>query len=488
MVASVGFASGEAARDRLFIGGEWLEPRARGTIPVEDPADGSIIAHVGAATSPDVDLAVSAAREAFPQWRGLLPAARGEILWRIAEKILANADSLSLLESRDNGKPVGDAQGLDIPAAAGAFKYYAGWCQNICGKTVRISIPGEYHAYTSFEPVGVVGQIVPWNYPLLAASLKLAPALAAGCTCVLKPAEQTPLTTLKLAELIEEAGVPAGVVNILPGYGPEAGVAIASHPGIDKVAFTGSTAVGREIVQASSGNLKRVSLELGGKSPTVVFADADLNAAIAGAAAAIYANSGQICCAGSRLLVEASVFDQVVRGIAKIAAQIRIGRGTDEGTQMGPLISQHQLSVVSDYVSSATDQGARVLAGGEPVRGEGYFMKPTVLVGVDCEMRAFQEEIFGPVLVAMPFTNFDHAVELANKTDYGLSANVWTRDLSKGHRVAAALKAGSVWINGFAFIDMALPYGGMKQSGWGRENSWSGLSMYLEEKAVVAAI
>ena len=375
-----------------------------------------------------------------------------------------------------------------MPLAADLFRYMAGWATKIEGNTIPISVPytpeTRYLAYTVREPVGVVGQIIPWNFPLLMAAWKLGPALATGCCIVLKPAEQTPLTALRLGELITEAGLPDGVVNIVPGYGETAGAALAAHEDVDKVAFTGSTEVGRLIVQAAAGNLKKVSLELGGKSPNIVCGDADLDVAIAGAASAIFFNHGQCCCAGSRLYVEEKIFDKVVEGVAEQARKIKLGPGMSKDAQMGPLVSEEQLQRVTGYLDSGKAQGAKAVCGGQRRGDKGYFVEPTVLVNTNEKMKVVQEEIFGPVVAAMPFRNSEDVLPVANDSVYGLAAGIWTKDISKAHRIASQLRAGTVWINCYNIFDAALPFGGYKQSGWGREMGHDALEMYTETKAV----
>jgi phenylacetaldehyde dehydrogenase len=396
------------------------------------------------------------------------------------------------LETLDNGKPLKVAKAADVPLAVDLFRYMAGWATKIEGNTIPISVPyapgAKYLAYTLREPVGVVGQIIPWNFPLLMAAWKLGPALAAGCTVVIKPAEQTPLSCLLLGELVQEAGIPDGVVNIVPGYGETAGAALAAHPDVDKVAFTGSTEVGRLILQAAAGNLKKVSLELGGKSPNVVFGDVDLDAAIAGSASAIFFNHGQCCCAGSRLYVENSIFDKVVEGVSAKADKIRVGPGMDKSTDMGPLVSEEQLNRVCGYLESGFSEGAKAVAGGKRHGDKGYFVKPTVLVNTRDDMKVVQEEIFGPVVTAIPFKDTSEMIAKANDSVYGLAAGIWTRDIQKAHRMAAELRAGTVWINCYNIFDAALPFGGYKQSGWGREMGHDVLELYTEVKAVCAAL
>jgi len=482
-------------RKKLLIGGEWLDAASGETFAVRNPATEEVIAECAAGDAADVDKAVAAARRAFVgPWRGMLPAERARLMWRIAEAIEAHTEELATLESRDNGKPVAYARMVDVPWSAEIFRYMAGWATKLEGNTIPVSAfnlapPGtQFHAYTVREPVGVVGQIIPWNFPLLMAAWKIAPALATGCTVVLKPAEETPLTALRLGQIMLEAGLPEGVVNVVTGFGETAGAAIAAHPDIDKVAFTGSTEVGRLIAKAATGNLKKVTLELGGKSPNIIFDDADLSQAIPGAANAIFFNSGQVCAAGSRLYVQRRVFDEVVGGLGEAAKSIVVGNGADPATQMGPLVSGQQLSRVTDLVNSGLQQGARAVTGGGRTGDVGYFFQPTLFADVRPDMRVCREEIFGPVVVAAPFDDPSEVPPIANNSIYGLAAGVWTRDVAKAHRMAAAINAGTVWVNCYSVMDPALPFGGYKQSGWGREMGHAVLENYTESKTVVVQI
>ncbi|MET7331127.1 aldehyde dehydrogenase family protein [Nonomuraea sp. NPDC005650] len=474
---------------QLFIDGRWVDAASGRTFATPNPATGRPLAHVAEADAEDVERAVRAARRAFDgPWSRLTPSERGRLIWKIGDLILEHAEELAQLESLDNGKPLAVARAADIPLSADMFHYMAGWATKIEGNTITPSVPympgAAFHAYTLREPVGVVGQIIPWNFPLLMAAWKLAPALATGNTVILKPAEQTPLTALRLAELIAAAGIPDGVVNVLPGYGETAGAALAAHDGVDKVAFTGSTEVGKLIVHAAAGNLKKVSLELGGKSPNIVFDDADPELAVQGAANAIFFNHGQCCVAGSRLFVQRSHFEQVVEGVADIARGIRLGSGLEPDTQMGPLVSDEQLRRVTGYLDSGRSEGARTVVGGARHGEEGYFVQPTVITDTRPDMKIVREEIFGPVVVASPFSDLDEIAAQANDTTYGLGAGIWTRDISKAHALAGKLRAGTVWINCYNVFDAALPFGGYKQSGWGREMGHEVLEAYTEVKAV----
>ncbi|HEV7444712.1 MAG: Succinate semialdehyde dehydrogenase [Gammaproteobacteria bacterium] len=479
---------------RLFIGGEWVESKSRERISVVDPATGREIASVADANEADVDRAVAAARKAFESgpWADMLPADRQALLWKLSDLVEKNMDELAELESIDNGKTKFMATVVDVAGTRDYFRYMAGWATRIEGSTFATSIHGppgvKFHTYTQREPVGVVAQIVPWNFPLAMAAWKLGPALATGCTCILKPAEQTPLTALRLAELIAEAGFPPGVVNVLTGLGETTGAALVAHPGVDKVAFTGSTPVGKLINKSATDTLKRVSLELGGKSPVIVLPDADIDSVIGGAANAIFFNAGQVCCAGTRLFAHKKVFDRVVEGISTAASSIQLGPGLDPKTQMGPLVSREQQERVLGYIESGRKEGATVVAGGETPSSPGFYVKPTVLANVRSDMKVVREEIFGPVLVAQRFEDLDDIAALANDTPYGLAASIWSNDLRAVQRLVPRIRAGTVWVNCHNFVDPNMPFGGFKQSGFGREHGRAVLDLYTELKSVCMAI
>jgi len=473
---------------KMFINGKWVEAASGKTFPSYNPATGEVMAQVAEGDREDINRAVKAARAAFETgaWPNMSASQRGRLIWKLGDLIEEHLEEFAQLESLDNGKPLAVARVADVPLAADLFHYMAGWATKVEGNTIPFS--PKYFAYTRREPVGVVGQIIPWNFPLLMAAWKLGPALATGCTVVLKPAEQTPLSALLLAELIAEAGFPDGVVNVVTGYGETAGAALAAHPDVDKIAFTGSTEVGKLIVHAAAGNLKKVTLELGGKSPNIVFADADISSTIAGASSAIFFNQGQCCCAGSRLYIEQSMFDKVVSGVADEARKIKVGPGFDPDTSMGPLVSEEQLNRVCNYLESGFSEGAEAVVGGHKRAGSGYFVEPTVMVKTNPSMKVVREEIFGPVVCAMPFTDIDKLIAEANQSEYGLAGAVWTRDISKAHSVAAKLRAGTVWINCYNVFDASLPFGGYKQSGWGREMGHEALELYTEVKTVCAQL
>lgn len=480
---------------RLLIDGNWVEAVSGKRFDVLDPATGDVIATVAEGDRADVNAAVKAARRAFEDsaWSRLTASERGKLLWKLADLLEANLDEFAEIESLDNGKPRAVAAAADVPLAVDLFRYMAGWATKIEGTTIPISVPylpgAEFHSYTLREPVGVVGQIIPWNFPLLMAAWKLGPALATGCTVVLKIAEETPLSALRLGQLVLDAGFPPGVVNMITGYGETAGAALSAHPDVDKVAFTGSTEVGKLIVKAAGEtNLKRVTLELGGKSPNIILPDADLEMAVPGAASAIFFNHGQCCCAGSRLYVHRSQFDQVVEGIADAAARIKVGPGMHPETEMGPMVSQVQQNRVCGYLQAGIDEGARAVVGGNRLGDAGYFVEPTVLVDTNPKMSVIREEIFGPVVAAVPYSDMDDLVNVANDSVYGLAAAVWSRDISTAHRLARKIRAGSVWVNCYNVFDASLPFGGYKQSGWGREMGHEAIKLYTETKAVTVRL
>jgi phenylacetaldehyde dehydrogenase len=475
----------------LLIDGEWVDAKDGQTFDTVNPATEEVLVEVARASAVDADRAVVAARNAFEAgspWQRMTPRERSHLLWRIGDLVDEKSEELAQLESLDNGKSLASARG-DVGVAAELFRYFAGWATKMEGTSIPMSVPGrEFHAYTRREAIGVVAGIVPWNFPLTMAAFKIVPAITAGNTVVLKPAEQTPLTALRLGELLLEAGVPAGVVNVLPGFG-DAGAALVDHADVDKVAFTGSTEVGKKIAAGASKNLKKVSLELGGKAPNIIFNDADLEAAIAGAALAGYFNEGQCCVNGSRLYVQRDVFDQVVEGVAAAARAITVGDAFDPATTMGPLVSQEQHEKVMGYVRGAVSDGASIVAGSpDPAAEKGYFFSPTLITDVTEQMAVQTDEIFGPVITAIPFDTEDEVVAAANNTVYGLAAGVWSRDLGTAHRVGGKLRAGTVWLNTWHADDVVLPRGGFKQSGWGRELGSFGLDDYTELKTVIAEL
>lgn len=481
-------------KHRMLIGGQWIDAAGGQTLAVINPASEAVIATVAAGQKSDIDAAVAAARKAFDSgpWSRMKPAERERLLLRLADLMEQNARTLAEIESLDNGKSAAIAQAVDVSLSISYLRYMAGWATKIEGSTVDVSVPfmpnAEFVNYTRREPVGVVAAIVAWNFPLLLACWKLGPALATGCTVVLKPAEQTPLSVLFLGELIQEAGYPDGVVNIVTGDGIAAGAPLTQHPGVNKITFTGSTEVGKLIGKAAMDNMARVTLELGGKSPVIVLEDCDPSVAAAGAAQAIYFNQGQVCCAGSRLYVHKKNFDRVVADLADQANALKIGHGLDPLAQMGPLVSQEQMERVCSYIDIGRQQGGEVVAGGGRATDIGYFVKPTVITRVDQQSRVVQEEIFGPVVVAMPYDNLDQVAAWANDTPYGLGASIWSNDLSAVHRLIPKIKAGTVWVNCHNLLDPAMPFGGYKQSGFGKEMGRAALDGYLEQKSVFMAV
>jgi aldehyde dehydrogenase (NAD+) len=474
---------------KLLINNRWIESASGKTFATVNPATGEEICQIAEADAPDVEKAVHAARAAFERgpWRKTLASERGRLLYRLAELIEKNADELAALESLDNGKPFSVAKAVDVAATAACYRYFAGWADKVHGKTIPID--GDFFCYTRHEPVGVVGQIIPWNFPMLMQAWKLAPALATGNTVVMKPAEQTPLSALRIGELIVEAGFPEGVVNLLPGFGPTAGAAIARHMDVDKIAFTGSTEVGHLIMGAAAqSNLKRVTLELGGKSPNIVFADVDLDEAVEGAHFGLFFNHGQCCCAGSRVFVEEKIYDKFVEKSGARARRRTVGDPFDPQTEQGPQVDQAQFDKVMGYIDSGKQEGATLVCGGSRVGDRGYFIQPTVFSDVRDDMKISQEEIFGPVMSIIPFKSLDEVIERANRTTYGLAAAVWSRDIGKAHAVANGVRAGTVWVNCYNVFDAALPFGGYKQSGWGREMGHEALHAYTEVKAVTTQL
>ncbi|WP_106398796.1 aldehyde dehydrogenase family protein [Actinocorallia populi] len=475
---------------RLLIGGRWVDAASGRTFPSVNPSNGEVIAELARADARDAGRAVAAAREAFEgPWSRAKPRERQALLLALADVVDEHYDELRHLESLDMGLPIGRPRSGRTPAwEAEILRYFAGWATKIHGETIPNSVPGSVFSYTLKEPMGVVAAIVPWNRPVSNAVWKIAPVLATGCTMVLKPAEEAGLVAVRLGELLAEAGVPDGVVNVLTGFGEEAGAALVAHPGVDKVAFTGSTAVGQEIVRASAGNLKRLSLELGGKSPDIVFADADLSRAVPGAAMGVFYNSGQVCCAGTRIYVERPVYDEFVEGVSRFAEKLKVGDSMDPQTKIGPLVSAEQLDRVAGYLDLGPKEGVRTAFGGRRIEtGElanGYFVQPTVFADVQDTMRIAREEIFGPVACVLPFDTPEEAVTRANDTSYGLAGGVWTRDVGKAHRMARELRAGTVWVNSMLLMDPAVPFGGYKMSGWGREMGQHALDEYLDVKSV----
>ncbi|MBA4538645.1 aldehyde dehydrogenase family protein [Bacillus aquiflavi] len=469
---------------KLYINGEFVESKSQKTFDTPNPATGETLAKVYEAGPEDIDLAVKAARKAFDEgpWSKMTPAKRSHLMYKLADLMEQNKEELAQLETLDNGKPIRETLNADVPLAVEHLRYYAGWTTKIVGQTIPVN--GSYLNYTRHEAVGVVGQIIPWNFPLLMAMWKLGAALAAGCTVILKPAEQTPLSALYLAELIEEAGFPPGVINIVPGFGETAGQPLVDHPLVDKIAFTGSTEVGKLIMERASRTLKRVTLELGGKSPNIILPDADLTKAIPGALNGVMFNQGQVCCAGSRVFIQKKQFDNVLADMASQAEKIKQGAGINAETEIGPLVSNEQQNRVLSYIEKGLEEGAELVSGGTKPYEEGYFVSPTIFADVRDEMTIAKEEIFGPVISALPYEDIDELIERANNSPYGLAAGVWTKDISKAHYIASKLRAGTVWINCYNMLDAASPFGGYKQSGIGREMGSYALNNYTEVKSV----
>ncbi|RWR12162.1 aldehyde dehydrogenase family protein [Siminovitchia fortis] len=468
---------------KIFIGGQFVESISGRTFETYNPATGEVLAFVSEAQAEDIDKAVVAAKEAFEHgpWSKMSAAERGRLMYRLAQLIEQHKQELAEIDSLDNGKPMREVIENDIPNAIGQFEYFAGWTTKIIGQTIPVS--GPYFNYTRHEPVGVVGQIIPWNFPLMMAAWKIAPALATGCTVVLKPAEQTPLSALYLAELAAEAGFPEGVINVVPGFGETAGAALVKHPDVNKIAFTGSTVVGKSIMKTAADTLKRVTLELGGKSPNIILPDADLTKATPGVFSGIMANQGEVCSAGSRVYIQKNMFDNVVSDLVTYAKNVKLGSGLSPDTDMGPLVSKEQQDRVVGYINRGKSEGAELLCGGSHTE-KGYFVEPTVFADVDDTMSIAREEIFGPVVVAMPYDDLDEIIERANATPFGLAAGLWTESLKNAHYVANRLKAGSVWVNCYNLTDPASPFGGYKESGFGREMGSYALDNYIEVKSV----
>jgi aldehyde dehydrogenase (NAD+) len=469
---------------KLFIGGNWVNSVSGKTFDTINPATEEVLTSVAEGDSADIDLAVASARKALEDgpWRNMDARDRGRILFKITDLVEKNKDELAWLDTLDNGKPISETTNADLPLVIDCLLYYAGWADKIHGETIPVR--GDFFNYTTREPVGVVGQIIPWNFPLLMAAWKIAPALACGNTIVLKPAEQTPLSALRLGEICQEAGLPDGVLNIVPGYGPTAGAALSEHMDVDKIAFTGEYTTGQIIMKAASKNLKRISLELGGKSPNIVFADSDIDSAVNGAITGIFFNQGEVCCAGSRLFLENSIHDEFVDKLSNKASSMRVGNPEDADTQMGAQVSKEQFDKILGYIDSGKQEGARLVTGGERCGNKGYFIKPTIFDEVDNKMKIAKEEIFGPVVSAIKFNDVADVVKRSNNSIYGLAAAVWTKDIKKAHRLARDLKAGTVWINTYNTFDAASPFGGFKQSGFGRELGVHALELYTQVKSV----
>ena len=486
-VVSQPSAAPKVKHTQCFIGGKWQDAASGKTFATLNPATETTLADVAEGDAADVDLAVKAARKALNgEWRKMDARDRGKLLYRLADLIEEEIDELARLESLDNGKPVRDSRAADLPLVIDCLRYYAGYADKIHGQTIPIR--GNYLCYTRREPVGVAGQIIPWNFPMLMTAWKWGPALAAGCTVVMKPAEQTPLTCLRMAALAQEAGFPDGVINVVPGYGPTAGAAVVKHPGVDKIAFTGEHRTAQIIMREASETLKRITFELGGKSPNVVFEDADLDAAVAGSHFGLYFNQGQCCCAGSRLFVHDSIHDRFVDKLVAMNKSRKVGDPLDPATEQGPQVDKAQFDKIIHYVGVGKQEGATCVTGGNRVGDKGYFIEPTLFVDVKDEMAIATDEIFGPVLSVLKFKNIDEIIERSNNTMYGLAAAVWTKDVSKAHRFAAEVRAGTVWVNCYDVFDAGAPFGGFKFSGMGRELGERGLDAYTESKTVTVSL
>lgn len=486
-MASTLISAPKIRQTNLFIGGKWVESRTGKRFPTINPVNEQVLAQIAEGDTSDVEVAVKAARDAFDSgpWSRMDARDRGRLLNKLADLMEANLEELAALETLDNGKPIRDSRAADLPLAIDCLRYYAGWADKLTGDTIPIR--GNYFCYTRREPVGVAGQIIPWNFPILMVAWKWGPALAAGCTIVMKPAEQTPLTCLRLAELAQEAGIPDGVINVVTGYGAT-GAAIVKHPGVDKIAFTGHYETAQKIMVDAAGTLKRLTFELGGKSPNVVFADADLDAAVAGAEFGLFFNQGQCCCAGSRLFVEQSIHDKFVEKIVARAKTRQLGDPFDMNTTQGPQVDADQFNKILGYIDKGKSEGAQCLTGGSRVGNKGYFIEPTVFTNVNDNMAIAKDEIFGPVMSILPFKSVDEVVQRANSTYYGLAAAVWTKDVQKAHKIAASVRAGTVWVNCYDVFDAAAPFGGFKMSGMGRELGAAALANYTESKTVTMSL